>query len=63
MPVSAVPVLNASPSSYPLQALLQVGYFVMIAGIFIVVRVLLGKLGDVRTMIDEVLNQYHGERK
>ena len=32
----------------------MVGYLVMIAGIGIVVRVLMGKLGDVRTMIDEV---------
>merc|ERR1719281_1213032 len=33
-----------------------VGYLVMIAGVAIVVRVLVGKIGDLQGMVDEVLN-------
>merc|ERR1719460_290522 len=33
-----------------------VGYLVMIAGVAIVIRVLLGKIGDLQGMVDEVLN-------
>ena len=48
------------PTSAPLQTPFQVinptlvGYLVMIAGVAIVVRVLVGKIGDLQGMVDEV---------